>query len=231
MSKSLEGRSINELLRHLGCGQDFEDFPGTASEKLALVRTACTRGLIGWSKARRRYEVTPAGWTELMPRRRYGVASLMISAAAGGIIGAAALGVYWLPADGSHRFVRAQSSAPIARAASPGVWQISRSAEPGSPRSISLQPVSALTDDIPVVTSDAEPGEATHAADPVTPGQAKPELASTDVKQGTARKSRHRTAHHRRREQGAARGYAARWGGQQFRYAGYREGGAWFGYR
>lgn len=224
MSTGLDGRSINAMLRHLGCGQDLQDFPGTASEKIALVRIAGARGLIAWSKARSRYEVTAIGWSELMPRRRYGLASLLVSAAAGGLIGAAALGVYWLPANGSHSSVRAS----ISRAANP---QVSRSTGPGPASPPSLQPVSASTDDLPVVASDAEPSEAPRTADQVTQEQPKPELASAGGQRAAAKKYRHRTAHRRRREQGAARAYAARWGGQQFRYAGYRDGGAWFGYR
>src|SRR5215471_5666128 len=93
---------IDAMLRHLGYFHDLRDFPGTSNEKLALVRTADARGLITWSAARARYELTHFGWNELLPKRRFGVPSLMLSAAVGGMVGAAALAVYWSPAEGSR---------------------------------------------------------------------------------------------------------------------------------
>src|SRR5215470_13882186 len=96
---------IDAMLRHLSYFGDLRDFPSTSSEKLALVRTADTRGLITWSKARARYELTHFGWNELLPKRRFGVPSLMVSAALGGIVGAVALAFVWLPADRPHRSI------------------------------------------------------------------------------------------------------------------------------
>src|SRR5262249_51167992 len=116
MSIKDESRHIDAMLRHLGCGHDLRDFPATSTEKLALLRIAGARGLIEWRKTRARYELTHFGWNELLPRRRFGVASLMLSAAVGGMVGAAALAVYWPPADASRPSTRGHPSASIARA-------------------------------------------------------------------------------------------------------------------
>ncbi len=99
MSQRDHGPDIDAMLRHLGRGDDLRNLPGTATEKIAVVRTAGARGLITWSRARGRYELTHFGWNELLPRQRFGVASLMASAAVGGLAGAAALAVLWSSAD------------------------------------------------------------------------------------------------------------------------------------
>jgi hypothetical protein len=110
-----DGDEIDVILRHLGTGCDLQSFPGTTAEKLGLVRTASARGLIAWSKTRGRYELTHAGWRKVMPRRALGVATLVIGATIGAVIGAGALAVLWRPADASHHAVGRQPTAPVSR--------------------------------------------------------------------------------------------------------------------
>jgi hypothetical protein len=116
MSVSDGDEKIDVMLRHLGSGHDLQDFPGTTAEKLGFVRTAGARGLVAWSKARGRYELTSVGWRRVMPRRGFGLASLGVSATIGAAIGTGALAALWLPADASRpsvgRHVRAAVSHP-----------------------------------------------------------------------------------------------------------------------
>jgi hypothetical protein len=86
-----EGLRIQRLLRHLGSGAELREFPGSASEKVALVKTANQRGLIAWHKVSDRYELTPAGWCELAPRPRFGARSMILGTTAGATLGALAL--------------------------------------------------------------------------------------------------------------------------------------------
>ena len=119
------GGTIDAILRHLAWGQDLQNFPGTMSEKLALVRTASRRGLIAWRKSRGRYELTSIGWSKLTPRRLFSFASLTLSAAAGAAMGATALAFLLLPADG-HRSVRGQSTTLVSQLESPITVSASR---------------------------------------------------------------------------------------------------------
>jgi hypothetical protein len=218
MNRQDEGPNIDAMLRHLVSGRDVCDFPGTATEKVALVRTARARGLIAWRKARARYELTPIGWIRLAPRPRFGVASLILSTAVGAIVGGAALLAFtWLPADAPPRIASRQ---PL---------QASHSAEPVARTSRPQQVV------LPTVEAEADRTE-TPAFEPPTlvvsaPDPPSAEPALTGTKEVTARKPRRKTAHRRRKEQGAAWAYVRSWQGQQFRYAGYGERGAWLGYR
>jgi len=70
-----DGSRMNAVLRHLGCGGDLRDFPATANERVALIRTAGARGLVTWHKTHPRYELASIGWNELMPRRRFGISA------------------------------------------------------------------------------------------------------------------------------------------------------------
>jgi hypothetical protein len=227
---------VDALLRHLGCFHDLRDFPRTSTEKLALVRIADARGLITWRRARARYELTHFGWNELLPRRRFGVASLMVSAALGGIVGAIALAVFWLPADERHRSTRGQPSGSISRMAQSSVLQASPLVKAGMPSAAPLHGVNASPDASPAVTVDPEPSEEPAVerpkiADQTSVDQPRTKAAFKGVKQTTAKKSRYKTARRHRREQGVPWAYAGAWRGQQFRYAGYSERGAWLGYR
>jgi hypothetical protein len=208
MRASDDRTRIDAVLRHLGCGQDFRDFPGTASEKLALVRTAASRGLIAWQKARGRYELTSIGWSELTPRRRFTLVSMMASTAIGAAVGAAALAILWLPADASHRAVARQATAPVSRPAD---------ADGG-----------VRTPAPPPQTAPAAPAEPAKVADQPVPEQPSAEAAPTEVKQATVKKTRRKTAsRHRKDETDAAWAYAEPSRARLPTYSGY--GGQGFG--
>src|SRR5437879_4997077 len=147
MSQRDHGPDIDAMLRHLGRGDDLRNLPGTATEKIAVVRTAGARGLITWSRARGRYELTHFGWNELLPRQRFGVASLMASAAVGGLAGAAALAVLWSSADAPPRAARGQSlpashsAEPVVRSSRPQQAMLPTIAtEPDSNETPALEP-------------------------------------------------------------------------------------------
>jgi hypothetical protein len=173
---------IDAVLRHLGCGQDLRDFPGTASEKLALIRTAASRGLIAWQRGRGRYELTSIGWSELTPRRRFTLASMAASTAVGAALGAAALAILWLPADASHGSPGRQASAP---APPPQTVSVAPAVSPGP--APSAQPVN--------------PPEPVKVADQPVPEEPSAEAAPTVVKEAAVKKPRRKTASRRRREE------------------------------
>src|SRR5262249_7393159 len=114
------GSQIDTMLRHLGSGHDLQDFPGTADEKLALILTAAARGLIAWSKARGRFELTPIALRPETPTRGSGSASLVVGTSIAAVIAAGALAALWLPVDASHRAAALQAPAPVSRAVDPG---------------------------------------------------------------------------------------------------------------
>jgi hypothetical protein len=208
MRASDDRTRIDAVLRHLGCGQDFRDFPGTASEKLALIRTAASRGLIAWQRGRGRYELTSVGWSELTPRRRFTLASMMVSTAVGAAVGAATLAFLWLPADASHRSGR-QASAPVSRPADAN----------GDVR----------TPAPPPRTAPAAPTEPAKVADQPVPEQPSAEAAPTEVKQATVKKTRRKTASRRRKDEtDAAWAYAEPSRARPPTYSGY--GGQGYGF-
>jgi hypothetical protein len=180
MSASDDRTRIDAVLRHLGCGQDLRDFPGTGSEKLALIRTAASRGLIAWQRGRGRYELTSIGWSELAPRRRFTLASMLVSTAMGAAVGAAALAILWLPADASHRSAGRHAAASVARPADAGVH-----APAPAPQTASTAP--------------AVPAEPAKAAEQPVPVEPIAEVAPTQP--AAVKKSRHKTASRRRREE------------------------------
>jgi hypothetical protein len=202
---------IDAVLRHLAAGADLQDFPGTKFEKLALVRTAGRRGLIAWDATRSRYELTPAGWSDLSPRR-FGLPSLVVSTALGASIGAAALAFLWLPgvqwrdsAQGHARLV-SRLEKPIAAPTSP----------PADAGGRSLAPMQASA-------SPAAPAALASGADPIEPaqiagqpGSEQPatEAAPTNVKQAAGKKSHRRTARHGDRTN-SAWGFGNAWRGRQ----------------
>jgi hypothetical protein len=205
---------IDAVLRHLAAGADLQDFPGTKFEKLALVRTAGRRGLIAWDATRSRYELTPAGWSELSPRR-FGLPSLVVSTALGASIGAAALAFLWLPgvqwrdsAQGHARLV-SRLEKPIAAPASPpadvggrSLAPMQASASPAAPAA--LAPGAAPADPIEPAQIAGQPG----SEQPAT------EAAPTNVKQAAGKKSHRRTARHGDRTN-SAWGFGNAWRGRQ----------------
>ena len=226
---------MDAMLRHLGCRHDLCDLPGTTSEKLALIRTAGARGLIAWRKTRAQYELTSAGWNALMPRRRFGVAALMMSAATGGMAGALAAGVFWLPADASRPSARGLSSASLSRLEKPNVPRASRSAETSAPASAPLTAITVAQDAV-AATAEGETG-AVEGLDPhnlsYRPAAESPsaQASLSGGKETGLKKPRHKSAHHRRREQGRTWARADPWQARSIRYAGYGGQRRWFGYR
>jgi hypothetical protein len=208
MNKNDGRAQMDAMLRHLGCGQDLRDFPGTKIEILALTRTAGSRGLIAWQKARGRYELTPIGWSQLTPRRQFGLASLMVSTVIGATVGAAALAVLWLPVDVSHHSIRGQSTASVSFLEKPIAALASRSADvgvrsPAPPQraSASQDAPSAVAHDLGPSAAPGNPIEPPMVADQPVPEQPSAEADPTSVKQAAVKKSRRKTAHRRRKEQ------------------------------
>jgi len=227
---------MDAMLRHLCCGHPLRDFPGSKSEKLALVRTANARGLIAWTKSRAQYELTSAGWNTLTPRRRFGIPALIMSAATGGMAGAVAAAVFWLPIDPSVSSGRRQS-ASISHLAPPHMPRASRSSDISPPGPVPLPAISLMQDAVAVTvepdTNAAEGLDRPNLADRPAVDQPRGQMLSdgvTEAEQKQAKKSRHKTAHHRRREQGRAWARADSWRARSIRYAGYGGQGGWYGY-
>ena len=224
---------IDAMLRHLGCFRDLRDFPGASTEKLALLRTAAARELIIWRKARARYELTHFGWNELLPRRRFGVTSLIVSAATGGIAGVVAA-VFWLPADASRP---RHPSASIARVEKPNVLRTAGSAEICVPRYAPLPTVNAGWNPAaaapePDMNEPPQP-DRRDATGGSAADQPKARPGASGAKEAGSKKSR-RTAHHRRADHGRRWAYGDPWRARSIRYAGYGGYGGqrgWFGYR
>jgi len=220
---------INAMLRHLGCGGDLREFPASTNERVALVRTAGARGLIAWRKTRARYELTSSGWDELMPRRRFGIPSLIISAATGGMAGVIAVAVFWLPADASRP--RGHSSAASFRLERPGVLKTASSAEICVPGCVA-SPAVSLVENVAGVAPEPAINELPRLdrpdlTDRPALDQPKVEPDASGAKEVPARKSR-KTAHHRRRDHGRSWAYGDSWRRRSIRYAGYD---GWSGYR
>ena len=232
---------IQAVLRHLGSGAGLRDFPASASEKVALVKTANQRGLIAWHKGRGRYELTPAGWCELAPTRRFGVGSMVLGTTVGATLGAAALAVFWFTAGAAHgpaapRSVVAAAPVQVAKAPAPVVSaSVSSAAATASTPSSAAAPTPAPAP----AAAPVEPEPTTLAHEP-TPEQ----LAEAAAKaKQAAKKARQQAAARRKREE-AARAWAADpWHTRQAEYSGhggygggYGSGGyggqnSWFAYR
>jgi hypothetical protein len=230
--------NMDAMLRHLGCGQDLRDFPGTASEKVALMRTASKRRLIAWRKPRGRYELTSIGWSELTPRRRFSLASLTFSTAMGAVIGAAALAILWLPADASRHSIHLRSTASLPRLEKPVASSIAHPVDLGVREAAPAQAAVALVtppagghEPVPN-TAPGEPIEPPMVADSPRLEQPSADPAPTIGKQASVKKSHHKTAYRRRNHRtGPAWASGDPWRAQQFRYSGYSNQGSWLAYR
>jgi hypothetical protein len=216
MNKNDDRLKMQAILRHLGCGLELRDFPGTESEKLALIRIASSRRLVAWHKGRARYEVSPIGWSELTPRRRFGLGSLMVSTAVGATVGAAVLGFFWVSADAS----RLVAPPPVARAekaiAAPLVAGL-------PPQAASVSPAA------PAVALAGNPTEPAKVAEQPVPLEPSAEAAPTEIKQAAVKKPRRKTASRRRNDEtGAAWAYADSWRARSSTSSSY--GGQGFGF-
>jgi hypothetical protein len=194
---SRRATKIDAVLRHLAAGGEIQDFPGTKYENMALARAVERRGLVLWDKEGHRFTLTPAGWSQLTPRR-FGLPSMAVSTAVGAAIGAAALAFLWLPGrEGrdsayGHASAALVSDKPVVAAAAPAVDASGRSVA-RVPASTAPTPASAPASAAPAVTPAVliEPVQA--AADPV-PEQPVAEAPPATVK--PAAKSHRRTARH-----------------------------------
>jgi hypothetical protein len=247
MNTRAERMRIEAVLKHLGTGADLREFPGTASEKVALVRTATHRGLVVWNRGRNRCELTSAGWCELAPNRRFGAGSMMLGTTVGATLGAAALAIFWFAAGTSHGQLAPRpgvASAPaqqrVATVSRPAVGGALSSAGPlaqASAVAVAVQsapaapppPTPAVVpahEAVPAAAPPAAAAEPTKVADEPTPEELE---AAAKAKQVAAKKARQRAAARRQREE-AARAWAADPRTQQAEYSGYGGHSAYRGY-
>jgi hypothetical protein len=98
---------IRAVLEHVRKGSGLEDFPGTRSEKLAVVARADRERLVEWSKLRGRYRITLAGRWKLVDKRRL---ASRVSTPAIAVTVAVTLG-FWLSADASRLLAGGQTQA------------------------------------------------------------------------------------------------------------------------
>jgi hypothetical protein len=98
---------IRAVLEHIRKGAGLENFPGTRSEKLAVVARADRDRLVEWSKTRGCYRLTLAGRWKLVDKT--GLAS-RLSAPAIAVTAAVALG-FWFSADASRLLTGGQTQA------------------------------------------------------------------------------------------------------------------------
>ena len=214
---SKHATKIDAVLRHLAAGADIGDFAGTKYENLAVVRTAVRRGLISWDAEGNRYTLTPAGWSELTPRR-FGIRSLVASTAIGAAIGAAALAFLWLP--GLKWQGSAQATAP------PAVGKpVATAAAPADIGGRSIAPMTATT--TPAAKSASVP-QAAAEPEPVAaaPVPEQPAVETAPVKHAAVKKPRRKTIH--RPEH--SNPFASPWQGRESSYPRYGQG-SWYSYR
>jgi hypothetical protein len=205
------GSQIDTMLRHLGSGRDFQDFPGTKDEKLGLILTAAARGRIAWSAARGRFELTPIGLRPETPRRGFGLASLVVGTTVGAAIAAGAFAALWLPADASDRPAGRQAPAPVSRPVDLGgglrTLPQTASASPVVPKVFTDHVLSAQHEMpmeqarvAPKVQTDLVPAaqpiptEPARVAEQPVPEQPSATATPTRVKQAAVKKPRHQTA-------------------------------------
>jgi hypothetical protein len=222
---------IDAVLRHLAAGEDVASFPGTKYENLAVVRTAVHRGLISWDAEGNRYTLTPAGWSDLTPRR-FGVRSLVASTAVGAAIGAAALAFLWLPG--------VKWQLPTQATASPAVEKpvVAAIAPPADLGGRSLAPMTSTAPPAPkpisaTVPAAAAPAPAPAAATPVEPPSLaadasppeQPAVETHPVKQAAVKKPRRKTVRHHEHNP-----FASPWQTRTSSYPRYGQG-SWYAYR
>jgi hypothetical protein len=219
---------IDAMLRHLAAGGEAQDFPGTKYENMALARTIERRGLIAWDGEGNRHILTPAGWSELTPRR-FGLPSLAVSTATGVVIGAAALAFLWLP--DARWPVSAHGQPATVAVQSPVAVSVPIPADIGgrsvAPMSVSAPRASAAASTPPSGTSpvSADPVEPAQVATQPVSDQPSSEAAPTPAKQAT-RKHHRRTA--RPREQ--YNPFGNPWRGREYSPTRYGQG-SWYAYR
>lgn len=218
---------IGAMLRHLAGGEDLQDFPGTKYENTALARAAERRGLIIWDQEGNRYALTPAGWSELTPRR-FGLPALIVSTATGAAIGAAALAFLWLP--GTKWPAPALGHTAALAAQGPAVASASGPADAGGR---SIAPMSAASQGAPAPrataaepsTAPANPSEPAQIAAQPAAEQPSAEAAPPPAKQAAVKKPHRRTV---RPE--PYNPFANPWRGREPAHTRYGQG-SWYTYR
>jgi hypothetical protein len=182
MRESDGTEKLDAILGHLARGRDVQDFSGTTTEKLGVIRTAAARRLIAWNKSRARYELTLAGWRRTAPRGGLGVAPLVIGATVGAAIGAAALAVLLPSADVPLNPVKRHAMRSVVRPVEANVVL----ATP-----LPVQPVSLLPDAPPAQLVPSAPVEPVKPAERAAPEEPSPEATAHVARQTSARKHRH----------------------------------------
>lgn len=224
---SKRATKIDGVLRHLAAGEDIADYPGTKYENLAVVRGAVRRGLITWDTEGNRYTLTPAGWTELTPRR-FGVRSLMASTAVGAAIGAAALAFLWLPGlkwQGSAQAIASPVvEKPVVAMASPPADIGGRSIAAMTATAPPAAPASATVPGSPSV-APTEPAPAAAAPAPEPPA-----VQTPPVRHATVKKRHRKPVRHAARPTERSNPYGSPWGAGGSSYPRYGQG-SWNNYR
>jgi hypothetical protein len=218
---------IRAVLQHIRRGSGLGDFPGSRSEKLAVVARADRDRLVEWSKARGRYRLTLAGRWKLVDKRRL---ASRLSAPAIAVTVAVTLG-FWFSADASRLLAGGQkqpraadSQAAASKQAAPAPVARDSSSNPG--------PVAATDPRDPAEQPSAVPASA--AAEPLKPTvvpTAQPEPKPAARAKRKVAKSRHKgTPTHRASDPTFAYQYPG-----QFRQPGYPSyggyGGTWSTFR
>jgi hypothetical protein len=194
---------IRAVLEHIRSGSGLGDFPGTRSEKLAVVARADRYRLVQWSKARGRYRITLAGRWKLVNKRRL---AARVSAPAIAVTVAVTLGVL-LSADASRLLAGGQThsrardvQAAAPKQAAPGAvaWDSTSVLGPAAAMDPPAEPSSAVP-----ASAQAEPSKSTPAVVPVRQEPKPPARAKRKVA-----KSRHKgTPTHRASDPGFAYQY------------------------
>ena len=78
-----EALRLGSVLEHIDRQGNLDDFSGTQSEKLALMRTANRRGLVSWNSTASRYDLTNLGRQQLLPPGTAGYAPPVSAGARG----------------------------------------------------------------------------------------------------------------------------------------------------
>jgi len=251
LNTNAERMRIQAMLRHLGSGADLRDLPVSASERVALVKTANQRGLIAWHKSRGRYELTAAGWCELAPNRRFGVGSIMVGTSLGATLGAAALAVFWFTAGAAHVSAPgprsaiapaqlAKVSAPAVDGAASGPAVVAPMPTPVEETTASVAPPASPPASVPAreVAPAAAPAQADPSKVAEEPAPEQPAESAKSKRLAAAKKARQRAAARRRREEEArawASGESSRTREAEYSsrgaYGGYGGQNSWFAYR
>jgi len=184
-----ESDGIDTVLRHLGSGHDLQEFPGTTTQKLGLIRTARARRLIAWNKARGRYELTLRGWHRMEPRQGLGLAPLLISATIGAAVGAYALTILWPSAEASRYPVGAGAIVPVSE---PVVAHVGRGTPAPKPQFASTLPAAPpVQSDLPPQEQSSARSEPVKLAEPPVPQEASAAATATPAKQTASKRHRH----------------------------------------